>query len=782
MPTAFTLKVSSNECDALMEDLSAQQSRENNSNTTDGNSAKDMSQNLVVRQEVEAVRERSEEALAGQAWRASDMGYKTSTDNNGSTDNNSYLPREEAPRSDFQKERSIHLENSSNLFFPQQANLQLLEKSLLPPGSSLRNTTATASASATTTATNHSINLHMTHGLPHRLSDENSSLVTASSILNHMKQLSTMDESMNTPSLPSTTGPKNYPHHEHLNQEHNTTRTTSSIPITTTSSTTPSIHQEKERTHGILNGHEASMRERMAAYHRLQSRMTHVTHEKQENVDLMEQDYCNHHTRTTSSSHIHKNNNGSLAHHTSFHPFSDYSLHPTMRAQMNHNSIAVPRNLDYPYLNGYLQLNSNYQTLVPHPFYLPNHNTTTAAAPLLQRHSNLQQDHSLLMTSGPSGPLAMGNNDPSRARFMNTPVGLGYVTTEQTHMNSINHNHMGFIMQPPHSFPNYHQGLDYTYPTSERPESLSNTMVQRNHHPLQPQNSHLSLLQQQQQQPLLQCTDDLSKQEQDMRGSLSLPTMDQMMPTIDQENLSDGSDCFEEIRGIRRSGQLSGVYRYYVPKTGKEERSIKSTEHSSLATSSLISYHVRMPDIGGHQVSPKSWTHKSHTSTSSRASTRTHLVSLKELNATPCYKDPMKLGVEEDNQHLSKFLQFLRAECCEVFTASEDDVFQRRKSKQIRLHQVGIRCALCANKAYHERTLRSSCYPSSFDRIYQSVTMMIRDHFSDCPHYSESMRMKYDSIKASSVRKGNYEAKSYWIKSAQSLGIVETDEGLFFLK
>jgi hypothetical protein len=141
----------------------------------------------------------------------------------------------------------------------------------------------------------------------------------------------------------------------------------------------------------------------------------------------------------------------------------------------------------------------------------------------------------------------------------------------------------------------------------------------------------------------------------------------------------------------------------------------------------------------------------------------------------------MNLGTEADREHLSKFLQFLRAECCEVFTASEDDVFHRRKSKQIRLHQVGIRCALCASKPYIERTLRSSCYPSSFDRIYQSVTMMIRDHFSDCPHFSEEKRKKYDTIKTSSVRKGNYEAKSYWIKSAQELGIVETDEGLFFL-
>lgn len=785
MPTAFTLKLSSSDCDALVEDLSPKSSRETSSKTTDGNSGEDMLQPmLAVRretlgQEVEAVREKSEEAaLVGLARRASDTGYKTSTaKNNGSISTISHRPREGAPSSDSHRHRPP--EHPPNLFFPQHANLPLLEKSLLAPGPSQKNTTATTPASATananaSAATNHSINHHMTHELPHRLSDDNSSLVTASSILNHMKQLATVDESMiNTPSLPST-GPKKYPHHEHLNLEHNTKRTAIS-----TATPTSSIYEEKERSHAILNGHEASMRERMAAYHRLQSRMAHVTNETQENVDLSEHEYFNHRNGTTNSSHIH-NDNDSLAHHTNFHPFSDYALPPTMRAQTNHNSVAAPRNLDFSYLNRYLQPNFNYQSLMSHQLQLPNNNT---AAPLLQRYSNLQQDYSLLTNAGISGPLAMGNNDPSRARrFMNTPLGLGYATTEQNHMSSIHRNHIGFIIQPPDSFPNYHQGLDYIYPTSELPDSLSNT-IQRTRHPLQSQNSHLSLVQQQQ-QPLLQCTNDINKQEQDTRGSLSLLTMDQTMSTIDQDNASDGADCFEAcFEGIRRSGQLSGLYRHYVPKTGKEETSIKSTENSSLATSSLISYPVRMPDSVGHQVSPKSWTNKSlTTSTSSRTSTRTHLVSLKELNTPPCYKDPMNLGAEEDSQHLSKFLQFLRSECCEVFTASEDEVFQRRKSKQIRLHQVGIRCALCAGKAYNERTLRSACYPSSFDRIYQSVTMMIRDHFPDCPHFSESMRMKYDTIKASSVRKGNYEAKSYWIKSAQLLGIVETDEGLFFLK
>jgi len=150
-------------------------------------------------------------------------------------------------------------------------------------------------------------------------------------------------------------------------------------------------------------------------------------------------------------------------------------------------------------------------------------------------------------------------------------------------------------------------------------------------------------------------------------------------------------------------------------------------------------------------------------------------------NSAPVYRAPFPLGIATDDLHLSDFFQFLRAECCEVFTAGADEVEQRKKTKTIRLHQVGIRCTFCANAPYTRRALRSSCYPSSLSRIYQSMTMMVRDHFSICSCLPKHVRERYHHIKANSQRKGNIESRSYWVIAAKMIGIVETEYGLFFM-
>jgi hypothetical protein len=149
-------------------------------------------------------------------------------------------------------------------------------------------------------------------------------------------------------------------------------------------------------------------------------------------------------------------------------------------------------------------------------------------------------------------------------------------------------------------------------------------------------------------------------------------------------------------------------------------------------------------------------------------------------NKVPVYRTPIPLGVPTDDLHLSGFFQFLRAECCEVFTASAQDVAERKKTKHTVLHQVGIRCAFCVNAPYQSRALRSSCYPSSLSRIYQSVTMMVRDHFSVCPLIPSDVRERYNYNKENSQRKGNMQSRSYWVVAAKMIGIEEREDGLFF--
>jgi hypothetical protein len=139
----------------------------------------------------------------------------------------------------------------------------------------------------------------------------------------------------------------------------------------------------------------------------------------------------------------------------------------------------------------------------------------------------------------------------------------------------------------------------------------------------------------------------------------------------------------------------------------------------------------------------------------------------------------MTLSDDFDAIWLSEFLCFLRADCCEVFTATAQDVIERRKSKQILFKQVGIRCRFCAHLPYKRRAGRSSCYPSSTDRIYQSVTMMIREHFPICDEFPEHVRKRYISLKKH-TRKGEMESKSHWKNAAKKLGMKDTEKGIYF--
>ncbi len=143
-------------------------------------------------------------------------------------------------------------------------------------------------------------------------------------------------------------------------------------------------------------------------------------------------------------------------------------------------------------------------------------------------------------------------------------------------------------------------------------------------------------------------------------------------------------------------------------------------------------------------------------------------------------KRPVRgLSSNGDDIWLSKFLQFLRSACCEVFEATAADVIERRKSKQILLGQVGIRCRFCAHLPHAVRSGRSACYPSSVDRIYQSVTMMIREHFPICDEFPDGVRKQYVALKKN-TKKGEMESKLHWKNSARKMGMRDTEKGIFF--
>ena len=148
----------------------------------------------------------------------------------------------------------------------------------------------------------------------------------------------------------------------------------------------------------------------------------------------------------------------------------------------------------------------------------------------------------------------------------------------------------------------------------------------------------------------------------------------------------------------------------------------------------------------------------------------------------PCEEPPLPhftqrkcvpLATDEDENWLSEFLCFIRCQLVEVFRASNDDVASRINSKKVVYGQVGIRCRYCAHQPHNERGSRSSCFPSSIDRIYQSLTMTIRDHFVRCPGMPDALKSRFLELKSNTTQ-GATDSKKYWVDSAKRLGMFDT--------
>lgn len=132
---------------------------------------------------------------------------------------------------------------------------------------------------------------------------------------------------------------------------------------------------------------------------------------------------------------------------------------------------------------------------------------------------------------------------------------------------------------------------------------------------------------------------------------------------------------------------------------------------------------------------------------------------------------PLGKEKQDMNHPLSKFLCFVRLECIEVFTATEEDVHERLSSKRVKINQAGIRCRFCAR--LRDRKGRSSNFPSSIPKIYQGVSMMIYKHFPVCDQMPTEVRSKYDALKKLTKR-GNTNSQEYWIQSANDIGLIDT--------
>jgi len=141
-------------------------------------------------------------------------------------------------------------------------------------------------------------------------------------------------------------------------------------------------------------------------------------------------------------------------------------------------------------------------------------------------------------------------------------------------------------------------------------------------------------------------------------------------------------------------------------------------------------------------------------------------------------KATMPLATDDDCNWLSDYLCFVRSQCVEVFTATGPDVAYRMNNKKVLIGQVGIRCCFCAHLPHKKRAGRSSSFPSSISRIYQSLTMMLRDHFVNCSCMPAELKHKYLALKGKKSSPGAADSKRYWSVSAARLGLIDTEEGI----
>eukprot|EP00536_Pseudo-nitzschia_multiseries_P006276 jgi/Psemu1/192641/e_gw1.130.45.1 len=175
------------------------------------------------------------------------------------------------------------------------------------------------------------------------------------------------------------------------------------------------------------------------------------------------------------------------------------------------------------------------------------------------------------------------------------------------------------------------------------------------------------------------------------------------------------------------------------------------------------------------------------TSSQNSVSDHSHLASVSLLNnqtrgSFTIMKKSLPLGLSADKDWLTPLHCFVRLHCVEVFTATKTDVAipTKGKRKPIQVGQVGIRCPHCHNSdtGNVSRERGSVYYPTCVSSIYNATMNLLQRHLHSCTSVKPEIMERYETLKADDARSGT--SKKYWAKSARSLGLVDTPEGIRF--
>lgn len=133
---------------------------------------------------------------------------------------------------------------------------------------------------------------------------------------------------------------------------------------------------------------------------------------------------------------------------------------------------------------------------------------------------------------------------------------------------------------------------------------------------------------------------------------------------------------------------------------------------------------------------------------------------------------------ESDSEWLSELNCYVRRQCVEVFSATEEDAARSSKRGRVVFNQVGVRCRFCANSEHKDKAAAAVSFPTSIAGIYESVKRWQRVHVDACESIPSAVRSKIESLSHSSVWVPT--ARQYWIDSARAMGLVNTTVGVRF--
>jgi hypothetical protein len=271
------------------------------------------------------------------------------------------------------------------------------------------------------------------------------------------------------------------------------------------------------------------------------------------------------------------------------------------------------------------------------------------------------------------------------------------------------------------------------------------------------------------------------QQMNNLRSGLASATTSHFLPTP-RTTLSTSSPASLALSLARNPmiGTNMALIRQHHQQQQELELQILMMQHANIPTSLVSS-----TSLQHHQSSMRSQQMHHHHSPIEQIQAVGRVNHNHAAHAIPLHL-PICLAQSDDEYKLSDHQYFLRQQI-EAFQATQDDLttHTRGRNKPIQLGQVGIRCRHCAHIPVSRRQRGSTYFPSKKLGIYQAAQNMSTAHIQCglCTEMPEEIKLKFIEImSAQESNCGNGAGRPYWAQSATQLGLVDTEEGIGFIR